>query len=86
MHVCINYNLPYTGVQWLQRYCWQFMCTILVHERLHRILQELQNMLKSSDSNSLRLIKSVYLSLVYAFNKILFRIKINVIKIDLKLN
>lgn len=84
MHVCINYNLPYTGVQWLQRYCWQFMCTILVHERLHRILQELQNMLKSSDSNSLSLIKSV--SLVYAFNKILFKIKINVIKIDLKLN
>lgn len=62
------------------------MCTILVYERLHRILQELQNMLKSSDLNSLRLIKAVYLSLVYAFNKILFKIKINVIKIDLKLN
>lgn len=66
------------------------LLTIYVHDpgtrKLHRILQELQNMLKSSDSNSLRLIKAVYLSLVYAFNKILFRIKINVIKIDLKLN
>lgn len=43
-------------------------------------------MLKLFDLNSLCLIKVVYLFLVYVFNKILFRIKINVIKIDLKLN